>query len=90
VTSLIESSVLSIVYDIYGRKIPILILTLLISVSMFMTPFVGIHQYALTFVSFVLLAAAPTLVTNPFVVDLFTEEGQGKANAFTAIVMIFA
>lgn len=69
---------MGLIYDLYGRKVPLLFFLLLSSVVVFCFPFLEDEvdfYYAIIFV-----IPLHILASNPFVPDLIEEESHGVAN----------
>ena len=69
---------IGLIYDVFGRKVPLLIFVAILIVTELTFPFLtNVRQYYITAMFTSLLTI---IITNPFIPDLIKEESHGMGN----------
>lgn len=76
------------IYDLYGRKTPMLIFLVFSAFAVFLFPFVQTEVDFYYVIVFIL--PLQILLSNPWIPDLVEVESQGMANAITSNVTSLA
>ena len=76
--NLILNCVIGFIYDIFGRKVPIMIFMLISACGFAQVPFMTSESDLFLFA--LCLIPLPVIVTNPFIPDLIDESSHGMAN----------
>jgi hypothetical protein len=70
--------VIGLIYDVFGRKTPILIFLLIVCTAFIQVPFMTCEADLVWFA--ICLITLPCITANPFVPDLFHESSHGMGN----------